>query len=165
LTSRHDLAAPQAHLLASLAGGSLGRALDFESDEILSLRDQIAALDRALEPRSAPGALAAMSGAAALAEDKARFGESILLLQVWLQDQMRLAADPEFDVANADRRDDLADLAARRGLRAILDRLQAVNETRRQLEMPYNFNAQLLAEQLCLSLAGHSRVEVLDREY
>lgn len=165
LMRERGVAEPQARLLASLAGGSLGRAMLLEDDEVISLRDQVVELDRALEPRSARGALAAMSGATGLAEDKGRFAEALALLQVWLQDQMRLAADPALDVANADRVDDLRALAEGRGLRAVLERLRAVNETRRQLEMPYNFNAQLLAEQLCLDLAGHGRVEVTDREY
>ena len=132
---------------------------------MFGLRDQVAALDRALEPKSARGALVAMSSAAVLAEDRARFSEAIAILQVWLQDQMRLAAGSDLDVTNIDRRDELTALAEHRGLRAVLGRLRAVNETRRQLEMPYNFNPQLLAEQLCLDLAGHGRVEMSNREY
>ncbi len=155
----------QAHLLASLAGGSVGRALLLEADDIFALRDAVADLDRALEPRSAQGALVAMSKAASLVEDRAVFAEAIQLLQVWLQDQMRLAADPDLEVANVDRRPQLQALAEHRGLQAVLGRLRAVNETRRQLEMPYNFNPQLLAEQLCLDLAGHGRVEISNREY
>ena len=165
LTRAHGIDEPQARLLASLAGGSLGRAMQLEGNEVRSLRDQVAELDRALEPKSARGAMTAMAGAAGLAEDKVRFGEALLLLQVWLHDQMRLAADPDLDIANVDRIEELQALADRRGLAAVLGRLRAVNETRRQLEMPYNFNAQLLAEQLCLDLAGHARVEVIDREY
>lgn len=165
LMNDRGLAEPQARLLASLASGSLGRAMALEDDEVFALRDQIAQIDRELEPRSATGALLAMTAAAALAEDKGRFADAILLLQVWLQDQMRLAADPDFEVANIDRYDELQSLAEHRGLPGVIQRLRAVNETRRQLEMPYNFNAQLLAEQLCLDLAGHGRVEVIDREY
>ena len=165
LVESQGLDQAQARLLASLAGGSLGRALELEGDAVLTLRDQVAELDRGLVPRSAHSAAVAMASGAALADDKARFGEALSLLQVWLHDQMRLAADPELEVANADRVDELRDLADSRGLRGILDRLDAVNETRRQLEMPYNFNPQLLAEQMCLALAGHGRVEVIDREY
>ena len=165
LVADRDMAEPQARLLASLAGGSLGRAMQLEGEEVVALRDQVVELDRSLEPKTARGALVAMAGATGLAEDKGRFAEAISLLQVWLQDQMRLAADPAFEVANMDRIDDLRALAERRGLHAVLERLRAVNETRRQLEMPYNFNAQLLAEQLCLDLAGHGRVQVVNREY
>lgn len=165
LMSDRGLAEPEAHLLASLAGGSLGSAMNLESEDVLSLRDQVADLDRALAPRSAGGAVRAMNSAAELADDRGRFIEALTLLQVWLHDQLRLAADPGFQVANIDRLDELRHLAHDRGIRAILGRLAAVNETRRQLEMPYNFNGQLLAEQLCLDLAGHGRVEVLDRDY
>ena len=165
LVDMRGLTDPQARLLASLAGGSLGRAMQLDSEEVLTLRDRIAELDRALEPKTARGAMDAMATATRLADDRTRFGEAMLLLQIWLQDQMRLAADPDLDVSNVDRVDDLQHLAAARGLHGVLLRLRAVNETRRQLEMPYNFNAQLLAEQLCLDLAGHTRVQVIDREY
>ncbi len=165
LAERRQLPKPQARLLASLAGGSLGRALEIDAEEAVSLRDQIAELDRTLEPRSPRGALIALSTAANLAEDKARFLEAIVLLQVWLQDQMRLAADPDLDISNIDRAQELRSLADHRGLRAVLGRLKAVTETRRQLEMPYNFNAQLLAEQLCLDLSGHGRVQISTREF
>ena len=165
LAEKRQLDEPQARLLASLAGGSLGRALEIDAEEAITLRDQVAELDRVLEPKSARGALVALSTAANLAEDKARFLEAIVLLQVWLQDQMRLAADPDLDVSNIDRLEELRGLADHRGLRAVLKRLEAVNETRRQLEMPYNFNAQLLAEQLCLDLAGHTSVQISTREY
>lgn len=155
----------QAMLLASLASGSVGRAIALDPTEVLEQRDRIAALDRALEPRTAKGALDALALASELGAKRDDVLASLELLLTWLHDQMILAArTPDRDIANLDRADELAALADKRGLARVLNRLKAVLEAKRQLELPYNFNPLMIAEQMCLVLAGHVPFEVADRQ-
>jgi DNA polymerase-3 subunit delta' len=157
-----DLDPQQAQLIAALAFGSVGRAIELEPAEIIEQRDRIADLDRRLEPRRAEGAIDALAIASDITDSREDFVATIDLLATWLHDQMILASGGD-DIANVDRRTQLESLAAGRGLARVLDRLRAVLEAKRQVELPYNFNPQMIAEQMCLVLAGHVPFEVAER--
>lgn len=157
-----DIDPQQAMLLAALAYGSVGQAVELEPSEIIERRDRIIELDRKLVPHHAKGAIDALSIASDITDSRDDFLATIDLLSTWLHDQMLLASGLE-DVANVDRRTQLEALAAERGLVRILDRLKVVLEAKRQLELPYNFNPQMIAEQMCLQLAGHVPFEVAER--
>ncbi|MEQ9495795.1 MAG: DNA polymerase III subunit delta' [Deltaproteobacteria bacterium] len=155
----------QAMLLAALASGSLGRAIELDPAEVIERRDQVAELDEKLEPSRAKSAIEALEGASTIASDRAELLACLPVLETWLHDQMLIAAGPRGrSVANLDREADLVRLAERRGLPRILRRLDTVLEARRQLELPYNFNPLMIAEQMCLQLAGHVPFEVADRQ-
>lgn len=155
----------QARLLAALSSGSIGRAIELDPNEVIERRDRVAELDTKLEPRSPQGAIDALEGASSIADDREGLLASITVLLTWLHDQMLLAAEPRGQsIANVDREADLVRLAEARGLPRILRRMEAVLEARRQLELPYNFNPQMIAEQMCLVLAGHVPFEVADRQ-
>ena len=47
--------------------------------------------------------------------------------------------------------------AFRSGLEGVLGRCRVLLEAKRQLDLPFNLNAQMIAEQLCLHLAGLAR--------
>ncbi len=139
-----------ANLVAGLAQGSLGRALAMELEPVLSARERAITWDRATDDRAILGGL---KNAEDAAEEKEALLEVLDMMQVWLHDQLALAAG-EGTIANADREAELAHLAESRGLYGILSRLEKVMEARRQLELPYNFNPLLVAEHLTLALSG-----------
>jgi len=157
LQSDDGLDAGVAQLVAALAHGSLGRARAWDVETLVARRDRVAELDAALEPTTGAGLTAALRGAQELAADRAELTESLDLWLVWLRDQLVTALAVEQTVASADRLAEL-EAGAQRGPREILHRARAVLEARRQLDLPYNLNAQLVAEQLCLALAGHGRM-------
>lgn len=153
----------RAQLAAALAAGSLGKAQAMDLEALLEARDRLATLDRQLERPRPQTAMAALQSAGALGDDREGILQSLDLLLAWLHDQVVLASGAgAAALANADRRDELEAISAERGLARVLERARAVMEARRQLESPRNFNPTMIAEQLCLALAGHARMEVAD---
>ena len=161
LTDRDDgpeLSRPEALLIAALSQGSPAQAFDADPEEITSARDQMADLDAHLSPGSASAAARAIRSAAALAADKEHLKANLGLLGVWLRDQILVAsAARDVDIANADRRGDIEALAARRGLAQILTRARALETARDELNKPFNYNAVMIVEQMCLAFVGHGR--------
>ncbi len=156
--------APEALVLAGMSQGSLGRALSFDYAAVGKLRDDVVAIDCGLWPNAPKDDARALLHARTLSEDREKMGQALDLLLVWLRDQMLVAScASSFDLANQDRLEELKNLAQKRGLLPILDRARAVLETKRRLELPYNFNPQMLAEELCLHLAGHVALRPIDR--
>jgi DNA polymerase-3 subunit delta' len=146
-----------ARLVAALAHGSLGRARASDVDTLVDRRNLVARLDAQLDPGSQSSVTLAMQAAQDLAADRAELAATLDLWVVWLRDQLIRAAGVEQPVASADRISDL-DTGALRGRAEVLHRARAVLEARRQLDLPYNLNAQLVAEQLCLALSGRGRM-------
>ena len=146
-----------ARLVAALAHGSLGRARASDVDTLVGRRDLVAQLDAQLDPGPRSSVSLALQTAQDLASDRAELAATLDLWVVWLRDQLIRAVGVEQPVASADRVDEL-DTGARRGRAEILHRARAVLEARRQLDLPYNLNAQLVTEQLCLVLAGRGRM-------
>ncbi len=162
VAERRGLPTEQAHLLAALSQGSLGVAMELDFEALLETRDQIATIDEALEGRTPQSALDALAAAADLASDRAALLSNLDLYLVWLHDQVLIAADaPLSGLANMDRRQQLESLAERRGLATVLARASDVMEAKRQAEARFNWNPQMIAEQLCLALAGHNKLERL----
>jgi hypothetical protein len=77
-------------------------------------------------------------------------------LSLWLRDQIVIASGASSPIANGDKQRDLESLAQQRGLTAVLHRARTVIEARRQIDLPFNLNATMIAEQMCLALAGHA---------
>ena len=78
----------EAHLATALAGGSLGRALALDPEELDALRDAV----RAALALRADDALAWMAFARQYGEDRAQAGELCGLLAVWLRDVLAAQA-------------------------------------------------------------------------
>ena len=78
---------------------------------------------------------------------------------MWLRDQMLLETGRADDIANRDRLSELERQARSLGLSAILRRSEELLEAKRQLDMPYNYNPQMILEQLFLALVGRQRLE------
>jgi DNA polymerase-3 subunit delta' len=159
VAEKRGLPTEVAQLIAALAHGSLGRALGLELEVLQAARDHAAALDRQLEGRTPKTAIAAMEAAVELAGEKAGMLETLELWSVWLHDQVLLASGADLtDLANLDRRAELESLAQSRGLEEVLRRTEQVMEAKRQLELSFNFNPAMVAEQLCLALTGHAKL-------
>jgi DNA polymerase III subunit delta' len=96
--------APEARLAAALAGGSLGRALALDADELDEVRDAVAAA-AALDPQDAGAWLAF---ARVHGESRDRAGELLELLALWLRDVLAVQAGGSAlalgDLAEATRR-------------------------------------------------------------
>jgi DNA polymerase-3 subunit delta' len=130
LRDRAGLPADEARLRASLAGGSLGAALAFESEAYRALREELLTL---LEGRGEDGALGRMAGAERLGETE-DLALATTALRSLLRDLAALRAGAaEARLLNADVADRLAVLArGRLGERAIA-LAEAVRETREAL--------------------------------
>ncbi|MEL6185259.1 MAG: DNA polymerase III subunit delta' [Myxococcota bacterium] len=139
--------------LARIADGSPGRALALDYDALRERQAQVIALDRALDP-DAPRALnAALERSSALAkEQRPTLGELLDTWTSWSRDQvLHLVGQP---IVHFDRAEELAELADHRGLDVCLHRTEALLEARRQLDLPFNLNPQVVLEQLGLTLVG-----------
>ncbi|MBI4821621.1 MAG: DNA polymerase III subunit delta' [Deltaproteobacteria bacterium] len=155
LVERRELDEESAKLLAALSKGSVGRALAADLDALRAVRDRAVELDQSLEPGRPGGTALALLTAESLPEDD--FAGFLDLLGVWIRDQifLRLGGD-EAEVANSDRLSDLYDLVDSRTLTELLRRARSLDLTRRESTSPYNPNRRIVAEQLCLALAGET---------
>ena len=147
-----------ARTVANLSDGSLGLARSADPEELVQARDEAAALDRRLDPVRSVSAAECLEVAQDLAAERVELARTLDHLLAWTRDQTLVAAGASSPLANADRRADLQALAAARSLDQMLRRAEAVLEARRQLELPFNLNPTLVAEQLCLSLGGWGRM-------
>ena len=167
LVHKHEVSEEHAQMIAALSQGSLGAAVRIASEdleELLERRDRIAALDEQLCPSQSPLALDALELAGGLAEDRKTMLKDLELLLVWLHDQMVIASEASNTrIANSDQGERLERMARTRGLKPILERTRSVMSAKRQLELPFNMNAQMLAEELCLALSGHSTLQRIER--
>jgi DNA polymerase-3 subunit delta' len=162
LVEKRSLPEDTAMLVAAMAQGSLGAALALDPEVLAAARDKIAEIDTRLVPGMVNAAGEALDFAGTLGEERAAMGDKLGLLLVWLHDQARIASGAEERdpgrLTNIDRADLLADLAQERGLRMILERAEVVLHAKRQFDLPYNLNGQMIAEQMCLGLVGLVRV-------
>jgi DNA polymerase-3 subunit delta' len=155
IAARTGASKDEAQLLAALADGAPGRALEAELAAIVAERDKVLDFDRALEPRADDAIREAFKAAETLTAEADQLRERLGLWAVWHRDQIVLAlGGDEHEVANFDRRDELAELASRRGLTEILRRARLLERTQELLGQPYNYNASMIVEQLCLGFAG-----------
>jgi DNA polymerase-3 subunit delta' len=159
LVERKSMDEAKALVVASMAQGSLGEAEAMDPDAFEKLRDAMAEIDLRLVPGQRNAGYEALEIASELGEDRAELGPKLDLLLIWLRDQAALASgvDPSA-ITNLDRKARLLELAEARGLRMILERAAVVLFAKRQFDLPYNLNGQMIAEQMCLGLAGLVRV-------
>ncbi len=157
---RRDLSPSQAALLAALSGGSLGRALAMEPEELLRQRQQVLADLAALSQGNATTALDWAQGLARKEkkdEDgkKDKGGEKkggdidtfIMLSQLWYRDLLLMAhGAPERLLAHQDRLADLENEAAQNQKSAWLAKLAALNTAQRHLRA--NLNPELTLDLL-----------------
>ena len=151
--------------LARRADGAPGRALGLDDAALQALHAQVAELDALVDAARGPGALAdALAQATALAKaPRPSVGEFLEAWATWARDQVLIevghgSAGPEpagIPVVHLGEEATLTKLAKGRSLEARLARAEALFEARRQLDLPYHLNPQLVLEQLVLTLFGH----------
>jgi DNA polymerase-3 subunit delta' len=155
LVEKRGLSPPDAQLVASMSHGSMTVAMEMDPGELVERRNAIASIDARLEPGKKNAAYEALEMAQELAADRADFARTLGMLLVWIHDQARLASGGDAgSITNIDKKADLQALVEARGLRTILERAEIVMHAKRQLDLPFNLNAQMIAEGLCLGLSG-----------
>ncbi len=146
--TRRGLSPTQATLLAALSGGSLGRALALEPEDLLRQRQQVLT---DLEALSQGNVTAALDWAQGLAKATADTDTFLVLTQLWYRDLLLLSCGaPERLLAHQDRFPELQAEAASHQRDAWLAKLAALSEAQRHLRA--NLNPELTLDLLGLRL-------------
>jgi len=141
---RRDLSPSQAALLAALSGGSLGRALALEPEELLRKRQQVLTN---LESLSRGNATTALDWAQGLAKAPLETDTFLVLTQLWYRDLLLLSCGaPERLLAHQDQFPELQAEAASNQQGAWLAKLAALSEAQRHLRA--NLNSELTLDLL-----------------
>lgn len=126
-----------ARLLASMSGGSLGRALLSRNEDLLALRDQALRLFAA--DGSTPAAIAQRVEAASRGWDLPRARRMVELLLMWHHDVLWQQAHlPRVGLVHADRAPQIEQDAARFSVREVRRRLGILEELLESIEQRVN---------------------------
>jgi DNA polymerase-3 subunit delta' len=141
---RQGLSPSQAALMAALSGGSLGRALVMEPEELLQQRQQVLT---DLESLSQGNDTTALDWAQGLAKSASETDTFLLLTQLWYRDLLLLSCGaPERLLAHQDRMPDLQAEASRNDQDVWLAKLAALSGAHRHLRA--NLNPELTLDLL-----------------
>lgn len=145
----------QAHLFASLSGGSIGHAVALAQDSaVAQRREQTHDLIKQL---SAMDDLALTGQAETLEKEKDDLNEWLELLTTWLRDALIVAQTGSDQlVINADRLPGVRSMAIRYGAPALLAMLGAVTDARGHIQK--NANTRLALDVMMLRLGEAARV-------
>ncbi len=150
LVTLKGVSGEEARLYASLAGGSMGRALSYASGSLLAERDEVNALAGALRQC---GPLEAVAMAEKVSESKPRALFALDTLACWYRDLMvyREAGD-DGCLFNTDRVEIIKMEAGQYDTARILEIIEEIGSTKRKIEV--NANTRLAIEALFLYLSG-----------
>jgi DNA polymerase-3 subunit delta' len=143
----HDIPADRARVAASLAGGSLGKALEMEDDGILQERQEFIELVAGISLREIDHLFAA---AERLSKDKENLSNHLEVLKTFLRDILLMKTLGQAD-ANKDLLPLIEQESQKLSLEQVLDRIEHVNTTERALAR--NVNPRLALEVLLMELA------------
>ncbi len=150
LESRRGLPRSQAALVAALSGGSLGRALVLDPEELVKQRDQVLADLGRLQQGSAAVAL---EWAQRLAKNRADLDNFLLLAQLWYRDLLLSHFQASSDLyAHQDLLPALAREQAAGTPKTWLAHLTALSQAQRQFQA--NLNPELTLDILGFKLAA-----------
>ncbi|MEM7008593.1 MAG: DNA polymerase III subunit delta' [Thermodesulfobacteriota bacterium] len=155
LEERSDLATEQALISSKLSKGSLGKALNMDSD-LLEWRKELVQFLINLKPNSAMRiiGLAEYMPLGSSAEDMEKLEQTFEFISLWLRDLMLIKTGSEESlITNIDLIQESAEIAQSLELRIISERMSAVERTWNDI---YNLNAnkQLSFENLFIKLAS-----------
>lgn len=140
----------EAHVLAALSEGSFRKALGKDRELYLQKRREIL---KAVTALSAGSILPLFELARQLAEEKERLPEILEILQAFYRDLLLLRhGSPEGELVNLDLLEKVRRVAARESVSSLLEKLEAIAASRRQLER--NVNRELAMDVLLLRLAA-----------
>ena len=150
LTSRLGLAATEAQLLATLAEGSLSRALGQDRELYIDGRRSLLKKTLGLSPGAVSPLLAL---AQELAEDKERLPELLGILQTFYRDALLMQQGGRLDgLVNIDLLEPLQDLCGRTTTSQLLAKLDALADCRYRLQR--NANRELALDTLLMALVA-----------
>lgn len=152
LVALKGVSGEEARLYASLAGGSMGRALSYATGSLLADRDEVNALARTLRQC---GPLEAVAMAEEVSESKSRALFTLDTLACWYRDLMvcREAGD-DGCLFNTDRVDIIKAEARHYDTARIMEIIEEIGSTKRKIEV--NANTRLAIEALFLQISGGS---------
>lgn len=152
LVSLEGVAEEEARLYASLAGGSMGRALSYASGELLADRDEVNALAQKLRACSLTEA---MNMAEKASESKVKALFTLDTLACWYRDLLvcREAGDTG-SLYNSDQAGVIKTEAGRYETTRILEIIEEIEHTKRKIEV--NANTRMALEALFLRLNARS---------
>ncbi|WP_432823062.1 DNA polymerase III subunit delta' [Trichloromonas sp.] len=140
----------QGHILAALSEGSFKKALGKDRDLYLGRRREILKTLTALSPGSI---LPTLELAQSLAEEKERLPDILDILQAFYRDLLLYQhGRSESDLVNIDLAEKIRRVAPRENTVSLLNKLEAIAASRRQLDR--NVNRQLAMEVLLMRLAA-----------
>lgn len=152
LIRRRGLEPEPARLLAALSGGSLGRALEFDVEELIAQRDQVIIR---LAELSEGNTSEVLEWAATLAKDTAGLDTFLLLARLWYLDLLALQVHAsEARLANQDRLTELQQMRDRFAPEVLFQRLEALARAERQLRANLNVELTLDILGLCFQAAS-----------
>jgi DNA polymerase-3 subunit delta' len=148
LESRRGLSPSQATLVAALSGGSLGRALAQDPEEVLKQRDRVLADLGTLTQGSAT---AVLEWAARLAKNRVELDNFLLLAQLWYRDLLLAHFQaPTRLLSHQDLKPELSRQQAAAAPETWFAKLAALSQASRQLKA--NLNAELTLDIMGLRL-------------
>ncbi len=151
LIEHHDMEPGQARVLAAMAQGSLGRAVQFTDEGFLQARDgALASLSRVLTGDLAD-VLAVGEEIGAGRNGRDRLEMSLDLMEMWFRDLLicRLEVDERL-LVNQDRSDELQRFAARTSSRQLLRWIERVRTVRGSLRV--NVNPRMAMDAMLLAM-------------
>ena len=147
LETERRLAPAEARVLASSAGGSLGRALDLHRADYIALRDGI--LDRVAKGRLDP--MGCLALAASLAGQKENIREALEILRAWYRDLLVFKETGRAEaLIHRDRAEDIGRLAAACSGTSLLEALRVIRGAAEAVER--NANKPLTLESMVFTL-------------
>jgi DNA polymerase III subunit delta' len=148
LREKHQMETSKAVLLASLSGGSIGRALESDSEDTMAFRTKLRFLLNNADRRNP---LSLLLLASYLGQDKKEIAEGLKILNTYFRDALvyKETACNQM-VINADDLPSIASMAQRLQGEEILNNIQLVEIAQQALEM--NVNKSLTLETMAFKL-------------
>lgn len=148
LTGREGLDAQRAEVLAAMAQGSLGRALDLAAGDVLATRDEVV---EAWEKAGEADLADLLARAEQLGASRQALHDTLDLLELWCRDLLLVLAGAGQDLlVNQDRCDRVLRGAGRVSMRGLLGTVERIRKTRALQNL--NANPRMGVESLLLSM-------------
>lgn len=148
LIERKQMDPAKALLLASLSGGSIGQALELDSEDMIAFR---AELSRLLSAAGQNDPLSLLTLASFLGQDKKEIKQGLKILNTYFRDALVYKETAQASmIINADDLPAIASLACRLNGEEILQNIALVDKSKETLEM--NVNKSLTLEAMAFNL-------------
>jgi DNA polymerase-3 subunit delta' len=148
LIEQRQMNPSKALLLASLSGGSIGQALELNSEDMIAFRTE---LSRILTAAGRKDPLSLLTLASFLGQDKKEIRQGLRILNTYFRDALVYKETAQAAmIINADDLPAIASLAGRLGGEQILQNIALVDKSNEAIEM--NVNKSLTLEAMAFKL-------------